>query len=90
MDPREIQTTLELAMLDPTPELRARLADELQRMVDYAAILAEVADDEVAPMPIGQQTVTRPDTPHTSVDPDTLLENAPELEDRFFAVPNIL
>jgi len=37
-----------------------------------------------------QKNRVRPDAPDDGVDPDALLENAREVEDRFILIPNVL
>lgn len=69
-----------------------RLKMEIERTLEYFAQMAQVdVDDVPATTHIGvTSNRTRPDTPSSPVDPDELLQQAPDLEDRFIPIPNVL
>jgi aspartyl-tRNA(Asn)/glutamyl-tRNA(Gln) amidotransferase subunit C len=88
----ELKTTVEMAMLELDEGQVASLEGAVEQMLEYFARMSEIDVTGVEPTThalVGENRV-RPDRIDRSVDPDTLLENAPDLEDRLVAIPNVL
>ncbi len=92
MDPSELRTTVDMAMLEIDEQHIEALEGALRQMLDYFTTMSTVDVENVEPTTHALLTEnrTRRDYPDRMVDPDTLLENAADLEDRFLAVPNVL
>ncbi len=80
-----------LARLALTPEETQQYAKELSKILDLVDQLNELdlASDTLAAM-AGEATLYRPDEVAKPMDRDVLLSNAPQEEDGFFRVPQIL
>jgi aspartyl-tRNA(Asn)/glutamyl-tRNA(Gln) amidotransferase subunit C len=91
MDVSELKITADLANLDLREEEFASLGREVEKMLDYFSRMMEA--DEVS-LPLGTERRAanriRPDEVSGDTNPDALLENAPELEERFIVIPNVL
>lgn len=81
-----------LARLDLTDDELDTYAQQLAAVLDYAAEVAALDTDGVAPTahPLPLQNVLRPDEPRPSLDRDEVLAGAPAAEDGRFRVPRIL
>ena len=92
MNSAEIELTIDLAMLDSDSIDIARLAGELDRLLEYVATMesADIDDVAVTTHGSGVHTSLRSDVEDRTVDADRVLECAPDLEDRFIAIPNVL
>ncbi|MCF7928217.1 MAG: Asp-tRNA(Asn)/Glu-tRNA(Gln) amidotransferase subunit GatC [Spirochaetales bacterium] len=97
MESKELNVTAELAGLTISSEEAEQLQTEIERILDYFNLMQNfdsVTDSK--PTPQEMQTVNRlrtdSEVPGESGPdrPDSLLDNAPEREDRFFVVPNVL
>jgi aspartyl-tRNA(Asn)/glutamyl-tRNA(Gln) amidotransferase subunit C len=90
MDISGLKITAELANLDLTEGDLASLGNEVEKMLDYFSRMMEA---DVNTLSAGKTAPAanrlRPDV-RTPSDADALLENAPELEDRFIVIPNVL
>lgn len=81
-----------LARIDLDAEQLARLAPQLDIILDSMADLAGVAQADVPPMShaLPLTNVFRDDVATGSLSPDEVLANAPSIEDGMFRVPRIL
>jgi aspartyl-tRNA(Asn)/glutamyl-tRNA(Gln) amidotransferase subunit C len=92
MDVSELKTTAELAYLDLSDEEFLSLGKEVEKILDYFSKMKE-ADVETllsAGSAAPGENRLRRDTRARQGNPDVLLESAPELEDRFIVIPNVL
>lgn len=94
MDRDELTITAQLARLELSPEEEAGFRQAVFQMLDYFSQMREV---DVQGLPPTAQMVkdnrVRPDVPageRPGAEVGRLLENAPELEDRFIVIPNVL
>ena len=96
MDTRELHTTASLAQLSLSEAEAERLSREVSRMLDYFSRMREIDVDSLEPTTHTFSKVNRLRTDsevhgeHLSFMADALLDNAPELEDRFIVIPNVL
>lgn len=92
MDTSELTTTIDMAMLELDESQIASLEGAVAQMLEHFALMAQIDVEGVEPTTHALVTDNRlrPDAARTRVDPDTLLENAPDLEDRLVAIPNVL
>ena len=92
MDASELKTTVDMAMLELDDAQIAAFEGAVEQMLEYFAVMASVDVDHLPPTThaSGNTHRVRPDILRSGTDPDTLLENAPDLEDRLIAVPNVL
>jgi aspartyl-tRNA(Asn)/glutamyl-tRNA(Gln) amidotransferase subunit C len=93
MDARELATTARMARLTLTPDELSQLGAAVEQMLAHFSHMKEIDVAGLAPTThaLLRESRTRPDalsTPSTTT--DTLLANAPEREDRFIAIPNVL
>jgi aspartyl-tRNA(Asn)/glutamyl-tRNA(Gln) amidotransferase subunit C len=92
LDQKTVAQIARLARIRVADAELAALADELSRILDWVAQLAEVDTDGVAPMtgvagmplPLREDAVTDGDCR------DAILGNAPETARGFFAVPKVV
>ena len=88
----EVARVAALARIDLTPAETARLAGELDVIVESVARVAEVATPDVPatshPLPLSN--VFRTDEPVAPLDRDEVLAQAPAAQDGKFLVPQIL
>jgi aspartyl-tRNA(Asn)/glutamyl-tRNA(Gln) amidotransferase subunit C len=94
MDRDELTITAQLARLELSPEETAEFQKAVIQMLDYFSKMREV---DVEGLPPTAQMVkdnrVRPDAAaqgRPAAEVDRLLDNAPELEDRFIVIPNVL
>ncbi len=92
MDIRELEITAELAQIALTPAELERLGREVTQMVSYFEKMKEVDTDGLEPTTHAfvKANRVRPDAVKPSTLADAALERAPELEDRFIVIPNVL
>jgi aspartyl-tRNA(Asn)/glutamyl-tRNA(Gln) amidotransferase subunit C len=92
MDASELKTTVEMAMLELDEQQIRSLEGAVAQMLEYFTTMASIDVENVEPTThaLATDNRVRSDEQRVSVDPDTLLENAPELEDRLVAIPNVL
>ncbi len=92
MDIRELEITAELAQIALTPAELERLGREVTQMVAYFEQMKEVDTDGLEPTTHAfvKANRVRPDAVTPSSLADAALERAPELEDRFIVIPNVL
>ncbi|TVQ41214.1 MAG: Asp-tRNA(Asn)/Glu-tRNA(Gln) amidotransferase subunit GatC [Spirochaetaceae bacterium] len=92
MDIEELHATAELAQLVLSDTEAAALSEAVTQMVDYFARMQEIDVDDLPPTTHALLTRNRvrPDAVRQSAVADALLERAPDLEDRFVVIPNVL
>ena len=93
MDRSELDITAELALLELTDDERGRLQMDIDRLLEYFLVMnrLDVSDLEPTTHALSEGNRLRPDRASTVNDlPDAILEQAPDLEDRFIAIPNVL
>jgi aspartyl-tRNA(Asn)/glutamyl-tRNA(Gln) amidotransferase subunit C len=93
MDVRELEITANLALLDLTPAELSRLEQEVAQLLEYFSVMNGIDVSSLDPTTHAMQRGNRlrEDRPReeTSMS-DDILEQAPDLEDRFIAIPNVL
>ena len=93
MDRSEIDLTAELALLEITDDERDLLEQSVDRLLEYFSVMNAVDVSALEPTTHALQEGNRlrPDLPDSQDDiADQILEQAPDLEDRFIAIPNVL
>lgn len=92
MEKSEIDVTAEQAQMELTEADRGRLAQDVTRMLDYFEKMREVdvTGLEATTHALVKANRTAADAVQPSRLADDLLERAPELEDRFITIPNVL
>jgi aspartyl-tRNA(Asn)/glutamyl-tRNA(Gln) amidotransferase subunit C len=88
----DIDHVAKLARLELTDEEKDRLRAQLGLILEHAAMVGEVAADDVSPTAyaIPRSNVLRPDEPTPSLTHEEALANAPEAEAERFRVPRIV
>ena len=92
MDIAELYTTAELAQIKLEDSEVESLAGEVSQMVSYFDKMMEVSVDTLEPTTHAfiKKNRLRPDTYNPSTLADDILEQSPDLEDRFICIPNVL
>ncbi|MCX7786680.1 MAG: Asp-tRNA(Asn)/Glu-tRNA(Gln) amidotransferase subunit GatC [Spirochaetes bacterium] len=92
MDLQELRITASLAYLDLEEEEFEKLQSAVEQLLQYFSKMMEVDIEGLPPTThaLVRENRTRPDQVLPFTDTDSLLENAPETEDRFIVIPNIL
>jgi len=95
MEKAELYVTASLARLDLAEEDAVKLGDEVSRMLSYFEKMSEidVTGLEATTHALQKETRLRDDRRQSNNNthlPDELLECAPDLEDRFILIPNVL
>lgn len=91
MDREELQITAQLARLELAGEEEERLQKAVLQMLDYFAKMKELDVTGLEPTTqLAQENRLREDAAASDPNPDLLLKNAPELEDRLIVIPNVL
>ena len=92
MDIRELETTAALAQIDLGEGDLARLGDAVSQMLAYFEKMNAVNTDGLEPTThaLVKDNRIRPDEVAESDLADALIDQAPEREDRFFVIPNVL
>jgi len=92
MDRRELEVTAELAHLELNDDELESLGAAVSRVVEYFSLMqsVDVSDLEPTTHVLLDKNRLRSDLPNDAVDREALLDNAPEVEDRFILVPNVL
>jgi aspartyl-tRNA(Asn)/glutamyl-tRNA(Gln) amidotransferase subunit C len=89
---REVEHIAELARLELSEKEKERYREQLSAILEYAARLRELDTSGIPPtssmLPAGN--VLRPDLPRPGLPPETLMRNAPQVQDGQFRVPKIL
>jgi aspartyl-tRNA(Asn)/glutamyl-tRNA(Gln) amidotransferase subunit C len=93
MDARELATTARMARLTLTPEELTKFGTAVEQMLAHFSHMKEIDVEGLAPTThaLLREPRTREDALETSASlSNILLSNAPEREDRFIAIPNVL
>lgn len=92
MDKAELRATADLAELELDEEQAAALSRGIQQMLEYFTIMDEIDVEALEPTThaLLRQNRTRSDRVSSPDCADELLERAPDLEDRFVVIPNVL
>jgi aspartyl-tRNA(Asn)/glutamyl-tRNA(Gln) amidotransferase subunit C len=92
MEADELQVTARMARLSLSGAEENRLRLAVERLLAYCAHLAtaDVAGLDPTTHPLVKENRLRPDEPVASDLADALLGAAPETEDRFILIPNVL
>jgi aspartyl-tRNA(Asn)/glutamyl-tRNA(Gln) amidotransferase subunit C len=92
METRELYKTASLARLSLDEGEASRLSEEVGRLLEHVSRMQEVDIEGQEPTThaLSQEPLLRNDEVHGENRTDSLLHNAPELEDRFIVIPNVL
>jgi aspartyl-tRNA(Asn)/glutamyl-tRNA(Gln) amidotransferase subunit C len=92
MDIGELETTAALAQIDLGEGDLARLGDAVSQMLAYFAKMNALDTDGLEPTThaLVKDNPVRPDVVVPSTLADALVDGAPEREDRFIVIPNVL
>jgi aspartyl-tRNA(Asn)/glutamyl-tRNA(Gln) amidotransferase subunit C len=92
MEAEELQTTARMARLTISPAEEEKLRLAVERMLAYCSHMASLPVDDLEPTTHALLTKNRlrADEGPRDQDADPLLANAPEREDRFILIPNVL
>jgi aspartyl-tRNA(Asn)/glutamyl-tRNA(Gln) amidotransferase subunit C len=87
-----IDQIAQLARLNLKKEARAKLTDELEKILAYVDQLQELNTDQVEPTshPHKGENVFREDVVKPCSVRDAVLEHAPQREEKFFKVPKVI
>lgn len=92
MDPQELSATARMARLSLTPTEMGKFGKAVEQMLQHFSHMKEIDVEGLAPTThaLLRENRTRDDAEQTANLSDTLLENAPQREERFIVVPNVL
>jgi aspartyl-tRNA(Asn)/glutamyl-tRNA(Gln) amidotransferase subunit C len=92
MDGEELHVTAQLARLELSRDEEERLQKAVLRMLEYFAKMKELDVTGLPPTTqLARDNRLREDSAvQLPADPEVLLGNAPELEDRLIVIPNVL
>lgn len=92
MDQKELYVTASLAQLELSEAEAETLSTAVEQMLEYFSRMKEIDVDHLEPTThaLLKSNRVRNDVVAESALADRLLENAPETEDRFIVIPNVL
>ena len=92
MDAGELATTARMARLSLSPEEMSRLGTAVEQMLAHFSHMKEIDVEGLAPTThaLLKENRLRPDVERGTDLSRALLDNAPEREERFIVVPNVL
>ena len=92
MEAEELQTTARMARLSLSAAEEEKLRLAVERMLAYCSHMASLPVDDLEPTTHALLTKNRlrEDASSVGQSADALLGNAPEREDRFILIPNVL
>jgi aspartyl-tRNA(Asn)/glutamyl-tRNA(Gln) amidotransferase subunit C len=92
IDREQVHKVAHLARLELTPAEEEQFVTQLSSILEYFEKLRELDTTDVEPMTraIELRNITRPDALQFETEPEELLREAPDPEDRYFRVPQIL
>ena len=92
MEAEELQTTARMARLSLSPAEEEKLRLAVERMLAYCSHMASLPVDDLEPTThaLLKKNRLRADEVTADRSADPLLANAPEREDRFILIPNVL
>lgn len=88
----EVKHVAHLARLYIDPQAVDKIAQQMATILEYVDTLAQVDTTDVPPTThaIALTNAFREDEPHTHLETDRALANAPQGEDGFFVVPKVI
>lgn len=88
----DVERVAQLARLALDADEAQRLADELERVLDYVAVLDAIDTEGVPPMQhvLDLETPLRDDAKTRRLDPELAVGNAPERAGTAFVVPKVI
>jgi aspartyl-tRNA(Asn)/glutamyl-tRNA(Gln) amidotransferase subunit C len=92
MDKKELYTTANMARLTLSEAEVEKLSIAVSEMLDYFAIMQNIDTEKLEPTThaLLSKNRLREDENKKYAETDLLLKNAPELEDNFIVIPNVL
>jgi aspartyl-tRNA(Asn)/glutamyl-tRNA(Gln) amidotransferase subunit C len=92
MDAAELRMTARMARLNLSPEELERLSRAVEQMLGHFSHMREINVEGLAPTThaLLRENRLREDAVTSQTSADTLIGNAPEREDRFIVIPNVL
>ncbi len=91
MERAELEITAHLARLELSPEEFDRFESAVEQLLQYFSVMQEVDVSELPPTAqMALENRLRDDRVVPDGAADSILANAPELEDRFIVIPNVL
>jgi aspartyl-tRNA(Asn)/glutamyl-tRNA(Gln) amidotransferase subunit C len=92
MDLQELSATARMARLSLTSAEMEKLGKAVEQMLQHFSHMKEINVEGLAPTThaLLRENRTRDDAERTVDVSDMLLQNAPQLEERFIVVPNVL
>jgi aspartyl-tRNA(Asn)/glutamyl-tRNA(Gln) amidotransferase subunit C len=92
MEKDELIITAAQAQLELTPEEEDRLRIAVSQMLDYFSLMSEVDVDNLPPTThaLIRENALRPDTAERTNNQDALISRAPEHENNYIVIPNVL
>ena len=92
MDLQELSITARLARLALSPAEIEKLRKAVEQMLEHFAHMKDIDVEGLLPTThtLLRENRTREDVEHPVEVFEMLLKNAPQLEERFFVVPNVL
>jgi aspartyl-tRNA(Asn)/glutamyl-tRNA(Gln) amidotransferase subunit C len=92
IDQEQVKKVALLARLELTPQEETEFTTQLSSILDYFEQLSELDTEGVTPTTraIELSNITRPDELVQQIEPSTMLNIAPESEEHYFRVPQIL
>ena len=96
IDKDELYKTADLAMLGLTDAEAEKLSEAVSQMLEYFSVMSNIDVDGLEPTThaLAKTNRYREDTVNETEGnrerADKLVENAPEVEDRFIVIPNVL
>jgi len=93
MDRAELELTAELALIDLNEDQMRRFETSVGELLDHIAVMTSFDVEGLEPTThaLHEDNRLRPDSANTDPAlPDLILEQSPDLEDRFISIPNVL
>ncbi len=89
----ELKITAELALVELDDERLAAFERSVSALLDHFAVMStfDVSNLPATTHALAKENRLRPDQPTTDAElADRILEQAPDMEDRFISIPNVL
>jgi aspartyl-tRNA(Asn)/glutamyl-tRNA(Gln) amidotransferase subunit C len=92
MDLQELSATARMARLSLRPDEMEKLGKAVEQMLQHFSHMKEIDVEGLAPTThaLLRENRTREDAERAGDVSEALLKNAPQLEERFLVVPNVL
>lgn len=89
---QEVEHIAELAKLDLSDEEKEQFCQQLSSILEYAAMLQNVDTGDIPPTAsvLPERSVLRADVVQGPLQPETVLQNAPQQKDQQFKVPIVM